>query len=516
MQREFSSRIFAARVAAVLVVALAGHLPAVTAAPLSSHPDEAPPGIDLRDRPSTDELAERRYGAGKKPVRAQFSAAGTATAAGADSIDCLGDGVDGKRVQAIYAHASNVPDRYTEVAGLIAQYAADVDYQINRSAALSGKGRRVRYVTHNCALDVEHVTLTTSGDNSFSATRNELRARGYDRSDRKYLVWVDAAVGICGIAELYGDDRDTASNWNNSGAMFARVDAPCWGYAETHELLHTIGAVQDSAPHSTGAGHCADEYDTMCYSDGSGVPMSIRCPGLPAWHVDCNLDDYFNASPAGGSYLDTHWNAADSAFLEGSNPLPAPPTISLTAPSSFYAGNAAGVSATVAVPEGRTSTITWTTTKSGCSFSPATGASSVFFCPATATGSGQITATVVDSLGMSAATSKTFTLVKTSGRRVATGVSRSLPTIKKGGKAILTGRAVDAITGKPIIGLRMTIYYRRVGSTTWKKITTRTTGVSGAITYTVSPPKSTYYKVVTSATATWAKDWSSKKKLGVI
>lgn len=465
----------------------------------STHLDEAPPGVDLGHNPSTGELEART-------VVAPWSAA-------SNSIACAGDGTDGNRVQAIYARASNVADRYDEVAGLLAQYAADSDYQINVSAAASGGGRRIRFVTQNCQLDIDHVVLSSSGDNSFSATRNELRAMGYNASNRKYLVWVDAAVGICGIAELFGDDRATTSNWNNKGDMFARVDAPCWGYAETHELLHTLGAVQDSAPHSTGAGHCVDESDTMCYSDTSGLSMYTKCPGMPSWNVDCNHDDYFNVSPAPNTYLATHWNTANSSFLATAESLPPAPSISATIPSSFYAGYVVPVSAAVSVPEGRTYTVAWTTTLAGCKFV----GSSLFYCPASATGSGQVIATVVDSLGMSSSSTKTFTLKKPSHKRhVITGLSRSPSKIVKGKTSTLTAAAIDAANGAPIAGLRVSIWYRRAGSSTWKKITTRTTGVHGTFTYTVSPPKSTYYKLVTKSTTTWASDTSVSKKVGVL
>lgn len=484
---------------------------------LCSHPDEAPAGVDLNRRPTGDELAERRYGQTREPLTAPSTSASAYQAAGSGSIACIGDGQDGVRVQTIFARAADVPDRFADVDNLLVEYAADVDYQINVSAAASGAGLRVRYVTNDCKLDIDRVTLSASGDNSFSATRNELRAMGYNRNDRKYLVWVDAGVGICGIAELYPDDRASESNWNNSGGMFARVDAPCWGYAETHEVLHTFGAVQDSAPHSTDAGHCRDENDTMCYSDTSGLSMISVCPTKPSWHVDCNLDDYFNADPAPGSYLDTHWNAARNIYLQDAATLPPAPKISLTASTSFYAGMPVGVSASATVPEGRTFTIGWSTTRSDCTFTAPTGPTSTFYCPAAATGSGQITATVVDSLGMSASATKTFTLKKPLLKRlVVSGVSRSVSKIEKGQKATIYGHAIDALTGKPVAGMRVAIYYRRAGTTTWKKITTKTTNVNGMFGYSVSPPSSTYYRIVTDDSATWASDKSASKKIGVV
>ena len=43
----------------------------------------------------------------------------------------------------------------------------------------------------------------------------------------------------------------------------------CWvDTVAAHELLHTLGAVQASAPNATDYGHCTDEWDVMCYRDG--------------------------------------------------------------------------------------------------------------------------------------------------------------------------------------------------------------------------------------------------------
>ncbi len=169
---------------------------------------------------------------------------------------------------------------------------------------------------------------------------NELTGKGFNRTDRKYLAWVDDNT-YCGMGEIYTDTRATAtpglstSNYNNANpqvrATFARVDNACWGRPESveaHELTHMLGGVQTSAPHATRGFHCRDESDRMCYVDGAGVTMSQVCPVVNERLLDCNGDDYFNTNPPAGSWLATHWNVASSAFLAPTNPgnPPPPPT----------------------------------------------------------------------------------------------------------------------------------------------------------------------------------------------
>lgn len=262
----------------------------------SHGPDEAPPGVDV----AADVEAVVRPDA-------------------VPPVECYGNGTDGKRVQAVYAVAADRTDRYVGLVETIRQDAKNVDAIFNSSAAATGGVRHVRFVTGTgCAVDVAHVVLSAGGDDSFTNTMNELNAQGFNRTDRKYLVWVDANV-YCGIANVSGDDRKTASNWNNSGPDYARSDVGCWGgHTEAHELMHTLGGVQLSAPHSSGGYHCVDEYDVMCYSDSPGFPaMQLLClPSSPNEKLlDCGHDDYFHTDPPAGNYLATHWNSADSAFL---------------------------------------------------------------------------------------------------------------------------------------------------------------------------------------------------------
>jgi hypothetical protein len=252
--------------------------------PMCSHgPDPAPDGIDVTEHRSIADLS------------------GTDGAPGSAAVPCFGDGSSGSRVQAIYAVASDLPDRSAQVVPLITGWAGQMDAAVNKSAAETGGQLHVRFVTTPaCALNVATVRLSSTGDDSFGNTINELRVKGFDEADRKYLIWADATV-YCGIGQLTDDDSAGSGNNANSWTMYARVDSGCWGrsdhLSELHELMHTLGAVQLSAPHSSGGYHCTDESDAMCYSDAAAVAMTYVCPGSHEWLLDCNHDDYFSTSP---------------------------------------------------------------------------------------------------------------------------------------------------------------------------------------------------------------------------
>jgi len=224
-------------------------------------------------------------------------------------------GTDGARVQAVYVHAADVADSYSGLLASLEQWTANVDSVFATSAAETGGVRHVRFVTDaSCTPAVADVTVSSTGDDDLSNTITELQAQGYNRTDRKYLLWVDASV-YCGIATVENDDSAAATNRNNSGPSYGRVDSGCWGGdTEAHELEHNLGGVQLSAPHSDGGWHCTDEYDRMCY-ETSGHTMTYPCP-LEHDHVlDCGHDDYFSTVPDPNGYLASHWNSANSVFL---------------------------------------------------------------------------------------------------------------------------------------------------------------------------------------------------------
>jgi ribosomal protein L24E len=229
-------------------------------------------------------------------------------------------------VQAIYALPAGRPDRYNQMLPSIRQWAAEVDAVFQASASQTGGTRRVRFLTDSsCNLVVTRVALSSSGDDALENTIAELAAQGYNRSDRKYLVWMDSTV-LCGIATYYADTRRTADNFNNgrSGvpASVSRIDSGCWGLGsrgqsvEAHELMHSLGAVLPTAPNGTTNGHCNDDDDRMCYADGSPL-LILRtvCPENQEALFDCGHDDYFNTAPPAGSFLANNWNGANSSFL---------------------------------------------------------------------------------------------------------------------------------------------------------------------------------------------------------
>ena len=124
---------------------------------------------------------------------------------------------------------------------------------------------------------------------------------------------------LAGQAMISHDDRPT-NNTADTGPWYSIV----WGVAAStlmHEEGHNMGAVQNSAPHSSGAGHCYQRNDVMCLYDGGpyfqrGGRMTACNDGQTlADEWDCGRDDYYNPDPSPGSYLANHWNLYQSAFL---------------------------------------------------------------------------------------------------------------------------------------------------------------------------------------------------------
>jgi len=262
----------------------------------------------------------------KQPVAPKYSANTTLAKALASNIACDGNGQSGYRVQVLYVHGSANADRYSQYLASFRGWASEVDVIYNSSAGQTGGTRHIRYVTDSgCNVVVDDVAIDNGSLNNFGASVNAVQALGYNRTDRKYLMFVDATA-LCGIAFVGLDSQPGQGNSNNSGPSFARVDSGCWSAGPAaHELTHTMGSVNNDSPNHTQYGHCTDDYDLMCYQDGPGTTLRIVCPDRAQDNLlDCNHDDYFNTNPQPGSYLATHWNTANNRFLINSGGTPPP------------------------------------------------------------------------------------------------------------------------------------------------------------------------------------------------
>jgi hypothetical protein len=473
------------------------------------HGNDAPPqGVSLYERPTLQELEARSSLRSPDPRLRGLAGLEQATSPstpGAEpaSVSCIGDGSSGNRIQAIYAHALGVPDRYEEVVTSLREWMAEADQAVWTSAGQTGGGKRLRFVTDNaCQLDVARVTLTPAGDDSFSQMRTELVAQGYTRTDRKYLVWVDAAVGICGLGEVYGDTRPGQENRNNRGPSYARVDTPCWQYAELHEIFHNLGAVQRDAPHPSAAWHCTDEADVMCYDDDASGPtvMTTVCPPEQEALLDCGDNDYFNTNPASGNYLATHWNTANSSFLQADDaPRPAQLTLTGTATIAYgdhatlptrlsdeqtttgVEGEQVNLFARRAGTAGELGAGTATTAADGAAaFTPAPAATTTY--RASFPGS--------DTYGTASSPQVTVTVRPTVTARL------QASTVTKSQTIVVTGSVAPNHHGQRV-------YLQRQTSGTWKGVATATLTNASTYTLTATPPGrgSFTYRVVKRADA---------------
>jgi hypothetical protein len=504
-------------------------LPASGAAPVMCvHADSPPAGVDVRRDAGTAELRGRPGAAAgatraaRTVLAAEASSAGSpsagspsaadlSTPASTSSVQCYGTGVDGNRVQAIYAVPSGSPNRYASLAGAIKVWAAGVDGVVNRSAALTGGTRHVRFVTSRsggvCTPTVLNVTLPAGSAASFDATITALEAKGFTSPHRKYLVWMDAAQ-LCGIATLYQDSVPGYQNYNNGQApQYARIDEPCWGYpdsVEAHELTHTLGAVQPDAPHHTTLGHCYDEYDRMCYDDGSGIPMQGVCS--LAWDrlLDCRSDDYFSTHPVPASYLATHWNTAMSSFLSSAGALQVSASAAAAVP-----GLPSTVTAAVSLSAGRRlRALTLTSSDPHCTVTRTSATAARLLCAPTVTTAPTVRVTATDSSGQSAAATVTPTL-DLSSRPATLELTVGGETVGAGAwcdaVGTLRARLVDDATGVAVSGLTATFRSSTTAGGTQTLLGQAASGSTG-IALLRTPLTADYLHASTPNTGPWQAD----------
>ncbi len=233
---------------------------------------------------------------------------------------CTGDGTSGPRVQLVYARPAGTPDRYDAYAASFQTWAAQIDAGVKESAEQTGGMRRIRFVHDaSCIPTISRLVLTAATATDFGLFAAEVREAHAGRTDRRFLVWMEAA-SFCGLASSGSTTARTGATRTTPGRRGSDGSTPGAG-ASPAPWPRPTSCSTPWAPCSTAhrtrrdSRHCLDEIDRMCGGDSSGKPVVTRCPDGREDLFDCNHDDYFHTDPPAGSYLATHWNTADSRFL---------------------------------------------------------------------------------------------------------------------------------------------------------------------------------------------------------
>ncbi|MDQ3876509.1 MAG: hypothetical protein M3322_13360, partial [Actinomycetota bacterium] len=257
---------------------------------------------------------------------------------------CSKDGY-GLQMIIVVPRGSTVDQTVESARRLAAQMNALLDREARRASG--GPGADYKFI---CAADGQPL-VTTEAMPAIDGTsyrtgdlEAELKRRGYTDRKVKYIMLDESPANYCS-GPVIGDDSDSPNNKNNGtweyGPTFAEIGNGCQvdpGLA-THEVWHTLGAVQPTAPHSSGYGHCWQGSDYLCYPDGGpkwpSTGMVIVCDEA---QLDCMHDDYFDTKIGAGlgggrgTYIDTHWNIGEcyvhyivNYACTGTEPPPPPP-----------------------------------------------------------------------------------------------------------------------------------------------------------------------------------------------
>jgi sugar lactone lactonase YvrE len=235
----------------------------------------------------------------------------------------------GARIIPVYTHREK--DTAPTPTALLRSVIRRINWKIADQSSQSSGGSRVVRMAVDCNAqgEISVYDLVTSSS-SFSVIDQALFENlGYldDSSDFgvKYLTFDSTPVtsGVIGLGQTWPDAIKSRSNKNAKAISTAVIYNNWWTrHTSLHELMHILGAsqgaVSPAAPFSTPGAHCTDGLDLLCYDDGSGggAYTETRCPassgyGSPnALPVDCGNDTYFDAAPAGGSWLSSYWNIA--------------------------------------------------------------------------------------------------------------------------------------------------------------------------------------------------------------
>lgn len=223
----------------------------------------------------------------------------------------------------LYVRASDMPDRYDEMENEIRRMVARANGMLYANANLFDHKLDLRFQCDDDGDVVVHdVALPTSAEETttFDSIITGVRVRGFTSTLAKYWMWYDGrpggVQGANGVGTINYDDRLMPENRNNVGpsysVTFGLGELTGGPFTMLHEAGHNMGAVQGTAPHTSGAGHCIDGNDVMCYPDGGPFAHRYSSDNCSITQYDCGHDDYFHPAPTAENYLFNHWNVAST------------------------------------------------------------------------------------------------------------------------------------------------------------------------------------------------------------
>ncbi|HEX8073970.1 MAG TPA: hypothetical protein VF545_03220 [Thermoleophilaceae bacterium] len=257
-----------------------------------------------------------------------------------DTPYCISYGPDVNSIVVLYGRHASSPYRRDEFYPTINNALWRMNAAL-RAAALNsgGPAAQIRTPCYNDEVSVRLPAFVNYGANTFAAVRQAAIDAGfctgqpqcYGSGPRKYLIFYDhgvypqfgsgqaAGIGECYCQDAMGAWNRSANNWNNTTSMYSvvwrgRTDAEpgTWHtYVPMHELFHTLGAVNVTAPQGTKNSHCADGIDVMCYDDGGMYPGQYyhegTCPSSNPVAIDCRQDTYFDTRTEPNTWISWYW-----------------------------------------------------------------------------------------------------------------------------------------------------------------------------------------------------------------
>ena len=243
--------------------------------------------------------------------------------------DRVHDRMGGEQIHVIYAVPADGPERFAELASLLATDVAAIDAWWRREDPTHAP-RFDLFEFPGCEsrfgkLDLSFVRLPDVASvygpsiDRYQRISTQLSSSPYvfAASDKKYLVFFDGAVAndkICGAGSggrETGGPRSYGIVYLRSSCDLTIGDGGGVAYVGAHELLHTLGALPPGAPHP-----CFGDDGHPCDSSADVLSTFYRGGLLDAAILDVNRDDYYEHTGSWFDIQDSRWLLEATAQVE--------------------------------------------------------------------------------------------------------------------------------------------------------------------------------------------------------